>query len=144
MYVDSCAYDLCALEGKPADQDRYRCSTFETLTSICYSYSNVINILWRTPTNCRENSLFTPLIYKTKFFIFFCFYVAITCDTHETFGVKTQCPKTCLNPAGFNCNAVQTIEGCFCNDGYVLNGQNVCVPPNRCGCALPDGSYLEV
>ncbi|KAF7666640.1 hypothetical protein LDENG_00100490, partial [Lucifuga dentata] len=45
----------------------------------------------------------------------------------------TTCPATCPSLSfPFPCNTVCQ-EGCQCDDGFVLNG-NQCVPPTSCGC----------
>ncbi|KAK2820377.1 hypothetical protein Q5P01_023336 [Channa striata] len=45
----------------------------------------------------------------------------------------TSCPSTCPSLSfPFSCDAVCQ-EGCQCDDGFVLNG-NQCVPPTSCGC----------
>ncbi|KAG7227877.1 hypothetical protein INR49_013671 [Caranx melampygus] len=53
----------------------------------------------------------------------------------------TTCPSTCPSLSfPFSCDS-SCHDGCQCNDGFVLNG-NQCVPPTSCGCHH-GGRYLE-
>uniref|UniRef100_A0A671TZP4 VWFD domain-containing protein n=1 Tax=Sparus aurata TaxID=8175 RepID=A0A671TZP4_SPAAU len=53
----------------------------------------------------------------------------------------TTCPSACPSLSfPFTCDTVCQ-EGCQCNDGFVLNG-NQCVPPTACGC-YHQGRYLQ-
>uniref|UniRef100_A0A7M4F1K5 VWFD domain-containing protein n=1 Tax=Crocodylus porosus TaxID=8502 RepID=A0A7M4F1K5_CROPO len=51
------------------------------------------------------------------------------------------CPATCFNPmAPSNCSK-PCVEGCECNTGFVLSGEQ-CVPISDCGC-LHQGKYYK-
>lgn len=53
----------------------------------------------------------------------------------------TTCPSTCPSLSfPFSCDS-SCHDGCQCNDGFVLNG-NQCVPPTSCGCHH-GGRYLQ-
>uniref|UniRef100_A0A3B5Q3M8 VWFD domain-containing protein n=1 Tax=Xiphophorus maculatus TaxID=8083 RepID=A0A3B5Q3M8_XIPMA len=53
----------------------------------------------------------------------------------------SSCPSSCPSLSfPFTCDT-QCQEGCQCNDGFVLNG-NQCVPPTSCGC-FHDGRYRQ-
>ncbi|XP_035468628.1 alpha-tectorin-like [Scophthalmus maximus] len=53
----------------------------------------------------------------------------------------TTCPSTCPSLSfPFTCNTVCQ-EGCQCDNGFVLNG-NQCVPPTSCGCHY-NGRYRQ-
>uniref|UniRef100_A0A8C7XZ68 VWFD domain-containing protein n=1 Tax=Oryzias sinensis TaxID=183150 RepID=A0A8C7XZ68_9TELE len=53
----------------------------------------------------------------------------------------TSCPSTCPSLSfPFSCDS-PCQDGCQCNDGFVLNG-NQCVPPTSCGC-YHEGRYWQ-
>nr|XP_055042506.1 alpha-tectorin-like [Misgurnus anguillicaudatus] len=54
----------------------------------------------------------------------------------------TSCPASCSSLSfPIECSILQCQEGCQCNDGLVLNG-NDCVPPTNCGCRH-NGRYRQ-
>ncbi|XP_053269553.1 alpha-tectorin isoform X17 [Pleuronectes platessa] len=57
-----------------------------------------------------------------------------TCPRNSRYELcETACPSTCPSLSfPFTCDTVCQ-EGCQCDDGFVLNG-NQCVPPTSCGC----------
>ncbi|XP_074476997.1 alpha-tectorin-like [Sebastes fasciatus] len=66
---------------------------------------------WRNATNCEQNCPQN--------------------SHHEVCG--STCPSTCPSFAfPFTCDTVCQ-DGCQCDDGFILNG-NQCVPPTGCGC----------
>ena len=77
----------------------------------------------------------------TKNFLHAPNFLALTCKTNQIFDLRSECPKTCLDPSGSNdCGETKTTEGCFCATGYVLNSNGDCVQQSTCGCTLPDNS----
>lgn len=53
-----------------------------------------------------------------------------------------KCPKTCMNPENTNICNEEPMEGCVCDQGYVLNGED-CIPEEDCGCAFTvDGDTI--
>uniref|UniRef100_A0A673C073 VWFD domain-containing protein n=1 Tax=Sphaeramia orbicularis TaxID=375764 RepID=A0A673C073_9TELE len=58
----------------------------------------------------------------------------LTCPSNSHYEVcGDSCPSTCPSLSfPFSCNT-PCQEGCQCDDGFVLNG-NQCVPPTGCGC----------
>jgi hypothetical protein len=55
----SCEFDLCALEGKPVDQENYRCSSYNIFATQCYDLAKKLNKTidlgdWRKKTKCRK------------------------------------------------------------------------------------------
>lgn len=68
------------------------------------------------------------------------------CGKNEIYTIKKSCPGTCLDPLGeHDCGEIKPMEGCFCNQGFVLNSKGICILPNECGCILPDSfGYLYV
>uniref|UniRef100_A0A673C8V8 VWFD domain-containing protein n=1 Tax=Sphaeramia orbicularis TaxID=375764 RepID=A0A673C8V8_9TELE len=73
----------------------------------------------------------------------------LTCPSNSHYEVcGDSCPSTCPSLSfPFSCNT-PCQEGCQCNDGFVLNG-NQCVPPTGCGChhqgqiPCPANSHFE-
>ena len=52
------------------------------------------------------------------------------------------CPPQCAPARGQrDCNQ-DCVEGCLCDQGYVMNGKS-CLLPQNCGC-YTDGKYYEV
>lgn len=52
------------------------------------------------------------------------------------------CPPQCAPARGQRDCSQDCVEGCQCDQGYVLNGKN-CILPQNCGC-YTDGKYYEV
>lgn len=70
-------------------------------------------------------------------------FAEIPCGDHSHYNVcATSCPATCSNPlAPWNCTK-PCVEGCECDEGFVLSGAQ-CVPREDCGCVHGD-QYYEV
>ena len=50
------------------------------------------------------------------------------CDQNEVYDIRDECPKTCLYPDGrYDCGSPVRLEGCYCQDGFVLNSFGQCV-----------------
>ncbi|XP_014835654.1 PREDICTED: IgGFc-binding protein-like, partial [Poecilia mexicana] len=66
----------------------------------------------------------------------------LTCPSNSHYELcGSSCPSSCPSLSfPFTCDT-QCQEGCQCNDGFVLNG-NQCVPPTSCGC-FHDGRYRQ-
>jgi hypothetical protein len=116
--VRSCRFDLCALEGK-GSQDVYRCSVYQSLVQTCYNYASKNNLkwnlaTWRDVTGCPSN-----------------------CGPNQVYGLRTECPKTCLNQDGkYDCGLTNPIESCYCAPGFFANSNSECI--DTCGCRSPD------
>ena len=66
---------------------------------------------------------------------------ALPCAPNSMYGIKAECPQTCLFPNGNpDCGTLYPTEGCYCNAGYVLDSSGNCILPTNCGCLLPDNS----
>ncbi|XP_017292118.1 alpha-tectorin [Kryptolebias marmoratus] len=67
---------------------------------------------------------------------------ALTCPSNSHYELcGTSCPSTCPSLSfPFTCDT-QCQDGCQCNNGFVLNG-NQCVPPRSCGC-YHQGRYRQ-
>ncbi|XP_043959255.1 alpha-tectorin-like isoform X1 [Gambusia affinis] len=66
----------------------------------------------------------------------------LTCPSNSHYELcGSSCPSSCPSLSfPFTCDT-QCQEGCQCNNGFVLNG-NQCVPPTSCGC-FHDGRYRQ-
>ena len=69
------------------------------------------------------------------------------CPDHSTYNAfaPLDCLPTCQDPdvcAALQCSAVETVEACVCDKGYLKEG-SVCVPAQECGC-INDGVYYVV
>ncbi|KAK2820376.1 hypothetical protein Q5P01_023335 [Channa striata] len=86
------------------------CDILQDLALLCQQ-NRVVLGSWRNVTGCES-----------------------TCPPNSHYELcGTSCPSTCPSLSfPFSCDAVCQ-EGCQCDDGFVLNG-NQCVPPTSCGC----------
>ncbi|XP_050164389.1 IgGFc-binding protein-like [Myiozetetes cayanensis] len=114
-YFDTCLYDLCALNGG----QEFLCAALEAYADTCQA-AGVTLLPWRNatfcPVACPPNSHYNPC--------------------------TSACPATCTDPlASKNCSK-PCVEGCECNNGFVISGGQ-CVSLSNCGC-LQNGKYYEV
>ncbi|CAH1270695.1 ZAN [Branchiostoma lanceolatum] len=67
---------------------------------------------------------------------------SLDCPANSTYSNCTSpCPATCLNPiAPEQCNR-SCEEGCECDEGFLLSGQE-CVMKEQCGCTDDEGRYF--
>uniref|UniRef100_A0A663N0Z7 VWFD domain-containing protein n=1 Tax=Athene cunicularia TaxID=194338 RepID=A0A663N0Z7_ATHCN len=113
-YFETCFYDLCALSGG----QEFLCAALEAYADACQA-AGVTLLPWRNatfcPVACPPNSYYNPC--------------------------TSACPATCLDPlASKNCSR-PCVEGCECNNGFVISGGQ-CVSLSNCGC-LQNGKYYE-
>ncbi|XP_071950627.1 IgGFc-binding protein-like [Antedon mediterranea] len=117
IYSD-CVYDLCAT----LPDELSLCEDIEAYARQCQDYGIEIEV-WRSvsfcPLNCPANSHYEPCM--------------------------SACQPTCSSINNNNLNLEscdrQCVEGCECNDGYVLSGQQ-CVESSDCGCQV-GSRYIE-
>ncbi|MEQ2190274.1 hypothetical protein GOODEAATRI_034113, partial [Goodea atripinnis] len=66
----------------------------------------------------------------------------LTCPSNSHYELcGSSCPSSCPSLSfPFTCDT-RCQDGCRCNDGFVLNG-NQCVPPTSCGC-YHEGRYRQ-
>ncbi|XP_053116834.1 zonadhesin [Hemicordylus capensis] len=113
----SCVYDLCGTGGDAGSL----CFALQSYADRCAQAG--IPIAWRNssfcPLNCPPGSSYTPC--------------------------GPACPATCTDPATSqnSCSGVPCVEGCVCDEGYLLSGDQ-CVPVEQCGCTDASGQYHPV
>jgi hypothetical protein len=115
QYFDGCVYDQCAFKlNKSA-----LCIDIEAFVTKCQAELPGTIVHWRSDGFC-------PLI----------------CPSHSHYdSCATGCPATCGNQnAADNCTQ-QCTEGCSCDYGYVLDGDNTCVATTMCGCRDQSGYH---
>ncbi|XP_038394173.1 zonadhesin isoform X5 [Canis lupus familiaris] len=82
---------------------------------------------------CKAKGLKTPIWRNSSF-------CPLKCPTHSSYST---CLPTCSDSCMDQCNGSQVPsvckEGCICQPGYVLSGQE-CVPRSQCGCTDDYGS----
>ncbi|XP_078420741.1 IgGFc-binding protein-like [Cetorhinus maximus] len=114
-YFDNCVYDTCMTGGQPTTL----CFALQTYADLCAQAG--VCIEWR-------NNPFCP----------------VSCpggSHYERCG--TSCPATCTDlSAPDNC-LLPTVEGCFCDPGYVLSVDK-CVPSSQCGCVDENNKYYQI
>eukprot|EP00062_Callorhinchus_milii_P025595 gi/632986747/ref/XP_007910409.1/ PREDICTED: IgGFc-binding protein-like [Callorhinchus milii] len=112
-YFNNCIFDMCQYEGL----DAMLCDQLQAYTDACLSAGATVHS-WREPDFC-------PLDCPA--------------NSHYTL-CASACPPTCNDPfAPGNCPN-RCVEGCECDEGYVLS-DGKCVPANECGCTDSEGDY---
>ncbi|KAM3931812.1 zonadhesin-like [Leptodactylus fuscus] len=117
LFIQTCVYDMCRYNGMISTL----CAIVQTYVDACRTQG--VNIKWRNPSFC-------PL--------------ACPKNSHYT-DCTSLCPPTCTNIyAPDLCDKPTTcLEGCVCNDGYVLSGDQ-CVPLKSCGCRDSKDNYYNI
>ncbi|XP_069753664.1 IgGFc-binding protein-like isoform X1 [Narcine bancroftii] len=111
-YFDNCVYDMCMDGG----QSPTLCFALQTYSDLCTQAG--VCTEWRNNTFC-----------------------SLTCPIgshYETCG--TGCPATCMHPSAPDTCLVPTVEGCFCDPGYILSVDK-CIPSSQCGCTYNNRYY---
>ncbi|CAM5137602.1 unnamed protein product, partial [Eretmochelys imbricata] len=115
IFLENCVYDMC--------------HTKEPTVSLC----NGLQAYAESCTNagiCREwrNNTLCP----------------ISCPAGSQYkSCGSRCPSTCVTPSAFSPCSSLPVEGCFCNEGYVLSG-DTCVPESSCGCVDENNHYHQL
>ncbi|KFZ58789.1 IgGFc-binding protein, partial [Antrostomus carolinensis] len=115
QYFQSCVHDFCLFP----DQEDMMCLVIARYTAACQAAGVIVN-RWRTDDFC-----------------------SISCPTNSHYEICSQgFSQTCSSIyAPVKCSD-QCREGCVCNDGFVLSGDE-CVPMSQCGC-FHQGFYYKV
>ncbi|XP_070562408.1 alpha-tectorin-like [Ptychodera flava] len=111
-YYQSCLTDYCAIGDY--------CSAIEAYQRRCRDLGLPVEE-WRDEDTCP----------------------VICAEGREYSSCGPPCTNTCVKlDASENCPITDCMEGCFCPDGTVLDG-NECIEPADCGCTV-DGRYFSV
>ncbi|XP_068779476.1 IgGFc-binding protein isoform X2 [Struthio camelus] len=105
-FIEDCAFDACQYKGH---RDTL-CSAIAAYVTACQSQGVQLE-KWRTPDFC------SPVCPRNSHY--------------ELCG--TGCPATCRGPGAAEGCDVPCAEGCFCDAGFVLSGDE-CVAVGECGC----------
>ncbi|CAK8674590.1 unnamed protein product [Clavelina lepadiformis] len=101
---DDCVFDACAYNDPQASLE----NNVGSYAKKCQDFGVVICPTWRQETNTE-----------------------ITCPPNSAYSnCMSRCPATC---AESTCTDRTCVEGCECNEGYVLSGDE-CVLKSECGC----------
>ncbi|NXW11539.1 FCGBP protein, partial [Fregetta grallaria] len=106
-FLEDCAFDACHYKGH---RDTL-CKAIAAYVTECQSHGIGVE-QWRTPSFCGPS-----------------------CPRHSHYELcGSSCPATCRGRAvPEDCASVLCTEGCFCDEGFVLSGDE-CVPAGECGC----------
>ncbi|XP_044147025.1 zonadhesin-like [Bufo gargarizans] len=117
LFIESCVYDMCRYNGMVSTL----CAIVQAYVDACRTQG--VNIKWRSPSLC-------PL--------------ACPKNSHYT-DCASLCPSTCTNIyAPDVCDKPTTcMEGCVCDNGYALSGDQ-CVPLKSCGCRDSNDNYYNI
>ncbi|XP_035672719.1 IgGFc-binding protein-like [Branchiostoma floridae] len=112
---EDCVYDTCATDGSP--DEVCEAAAFYGLE---VQLAGATVSVWRTEVFCQPN-----------------------CPVNMHYQLcGTACPATCTDTGAPDACAQPCMEGCFCDEGYVLSG-DTCVSIFDCGC-IHDGFYYDV
>uniref|UniRef100_UPI00398F2A05 IgGFc-binding protein-like isoform X1 n=2 Tax=Pristiophorus japonicus TaxID=55135 RepID=UPI00398F2A05 len=114
-YFDNCVYDMCMDGG----QSTTLCFALQTYADLCAQAG--VCIEWRNNAFC-----------------------SLSCpggSHYERCG--TSCPASCTDPSAPDSCVLPTVEGCFCDPGYVLSVDK-CVPSSQCGCVDENNKYYQL
>nr|XP_002735967.1 PREDICTED: IgGFc-binding protein-like [Saccoglossus kowalevskii] len=115
-HLAMCVMDMC--DTLVVGDDTGGCSIAATYASLCQE-SGVAISDWRSDSPC-----------------------AIECPPNQVYNTcGSACPPTCDIPFPVAECTEQCIEGCFCEDGLILDVGNVCIPQSECGCYAMDTLY---
>ncbi|CAL8305053.1 alpha-tectorin [Gadus morhua] len=114
FFYQSCLQDTCLDQGAPETI----CNWLQIYASTCQTQGLPI-FGWRSNTPC-----------------------VLRCPANSHYSsCMSVCPPQCAPARGQrDCNQ-DCVEGCLCDQGYVLNGKS-CLLPQNCGC-YTDGKYFE-
>ncbi|KYO37475.1 hypothetical protein Y1Q_0015725 [Alligator mississippiensis] len=113
-YFQDCVYDYCFFRGRMGPM----CQMIASYAAACQAAGAAVSA-WRSEQFCSPS-----------------------CPRHSHYELcGSSCPATCHSlPAAAMCAGPCT-EGCFCDAGFVLSGDQ-CVPAGQCGC-LHEGRYYS-
>uniref|UniRef100_H3AS87 Zonadhesin n=1 Tax=Latimeria chalumnae TaxID=7897 RepID=H3AS87_LATCH len=110
---ENCVFDLCSIYN----DTELKCQSYTVYAQGCQEQGILLGN-WRTKTRCR-----------------------MECPLHSTYKFcMSACPSTCADLAAPSECSSPCLEGCECDEGYVLSDLD-CVPFNQCGCKYFDRYY---
>ncbi|XP_067879874.1 zonadhesin-like [Heterodontus francisci] len=113
QHFEDCVYDLSCGPGEDMPS---LCFALQTYAALCAQAG--VPVTWRNktfcPVSCPAGSHYEPC--------------------------GTACPASCTDLSAPSDCSRPCVEGCVCNDGYVLSGAG-CVPFSQCGCVDPERNY---
>uniref|UniRef100_A0A8C6Y184 VWFD domain-containing protein n=1 Tax=Naja naja TaxID=35670 RepID=A0A8C6Y184_NAJNA len=113
-FFKDCVVDTCTYKGHPS----VFCGAIATYARTCQA-QNIQIKQW------RSNS--------------FCSFSCLPNSHYELCG--NGCPSTCRDLANSNSCDAPCVEGCVCDSGFILSGDE-CVPLTECGC-VHEGRYYK-
>ncbi|NWS78874.1 FCGBP protein, partial [Crotophaga sulcirostris] len=115
-FLEDCAFDACHYKGH---RDTL-CKAVAAYVTECQIRGVAVE-QWRTPTFCGPS-----------------------CPPHSHYELcGSSCPATCGRRGDLaDCAASLCVEGCFCDAGFVLSGDE-CVRAGECGCQHGDRYYKK-
>ncbi|XP_075594391.1 IgGFc-binding protein isoform X1 [Balearica regulorum gibbericeps] len=115
-FLEDCAFDACHYKGH---RDTL-CKAIAAYVTECQSHGVSVE-QWRMPSFCGPS-----------------------CPRHSHYELcGSSCPATCRRrTVPEDCTSVLCVEGCFCDEGFVLSGDE-CVPAGECGCEHRDRYYKK-
>ncbi|CAG5102957.1 Oidioi.mRNA.OKI2018_I69.chr1.g547.t1.cds [Oikopleura dioica] len=105
-FFEDCVYDLCLYFENDLDIEQAKCDVLEAYANECRDMGTT-NIFWREELECP-----------------------VQCGKNERFFDETDTEMSCDGPVDISVDN-HVVEGCFCKDGYVRNGEK-CQREDRC------------
>ncbi|KAG8570023.1 hypothetical protein GDO81_014651 [Engystomops pustulosus] len=112
-FFNNCVADACASEGWQS----FVCASIASYVSECQQNGSMVKE-WRKTSFCRLN-----------------------CPPNSYYKLLGDgCPVSCVGLISPPTCVKSFTEGCYCNDGFVLSGDD-CVPIQECGCVYENTYY---
>ncbi|XP_077864429.1 kielin/chordin-like protein [Saccoglossus kowalevskii] len=116
VHFEMCKMDLC--ESLPNNDLAGGCDVIASYVAECQSAGVAVGD-WRSGTECE-----------------------LKCPTNQTYtACGSACPPTCDQPNPATFCGEQCVEGCFCDDGLVMDEGGICRPLSHCGCYYESNLY---
>ncbi|XP_025032591.1 zonadhesin-like [Python bivittatus] len=114
-FLENCIYDVCLTQGQQT-------SVCHGLQAYAASCSNAgVCVGWRNATLCP-----------------------ISCPANSHYSsCGIRCASSCITPPGLPPCSPLPVEGCFCDEGFVLSGDR-CVSRSDCGCVDHQHNYYQL
>ncbi|XP_053124186.1 IgGFc-binding protein-like isoform X2 [Hemicordylus capensis] len=114
-FFDDCVFDTCQYKG----HHDTLCSAISAYVTACQAEGIKIG-QWRTASFC-----------------------SLSCPQNSHYDLcGNGCPATCYGLSAPNGCEMSCKEGCYCDPGFVLSGDQ-CVPIGECGCVYQDRYYKK-